>query len=315
VAWLFFAAPLLATLALAAPLAAQAPAAESKEQVADELFRRAKSQRALGRYADAASLLEASNRLSPGAGAYLLLGDSYERLGRLRSARDAFRQALQLAGARGDVDKEYQAKTREAALAPRLPHIEVRVAQPVPPGLLVTLNGIELSLGELNVPTALDAGRYRVAAQAPGYRPFSSDLQLSNDGSQPFGVHVVAIQLSPGEASQSLPGASRKALAAWVGGAGGALVLGAAISLFVALDKNSDSGAACGRAIAAPRDNENVCTEDGANLRREARTFAHFATAGTLLGIAGIGAGIGLYVTAGSDAAHETAEVRWSGNF
>lgn len=314
-AWLFFAAPLLATLALVSPLAAQAPAAESNEQIADKLFRRGKDQLLLRRYADAASLLEASNRLSPWAGAYMLLGDAYEQLGRLRSARDAFRQAAQLAGARGDVDLERNANTRDASLEPRLPRIEVRVAQPVPPGLLVTINGIELPLGGLNVPTAFDAGRYRVEARAPGYLPFGSDLQLSNDGSPPFGVHVVAVQLSPGEASQALAGASRKALAGWVGGAGGALVLGAAISLLVALDKDGDSGAACGSSVGAPSDDENVCTAHGANLRREARTFAHLATAGTVLGVAGIGVGIGLYVTASGGAAPETAGVRWSGSF
>jgi Flp pilus assembly protein TadD len=122
------AAPLLATLALVYPLAAQAPASENEEQIADELFHRGKDQWALGRYAEAAPLLEASNRISPWAGACMLLGDSYEHLGRLRSARDAFRQAAQLASARGDVELEHNAHTRDAALAPRLPRIEVRVA-------------------------------------------------------------------------------------------------------------------------------------------------------------------------------------------
>jgi len=243
----------------------------------------------------------------------MLLGDSYEHLGRLRSAREAFRQAAQLAGARGDVDLEHSAKTRDAALEPRLPRIEVRVAQPGPPGLLVTVNGIELPRGELNMPTAFDAGRYRVEARAPGYRPFSSDVQLSNDSSQAFGVHVVAIQLSPGE--EALPGANRKALAGWVVGAGGALVLGAAISMLVALDKDGDSRAECGLAGGAPVDDENICTAKGASLRSEARTFAHLATAGTVLGVAGIGVGIGLYMTAGDNAAPESAGVRWSGSF
>jgi hypothetical protein len=311
-------------LSFTAPLAAQAPSADaSKSQIARDLFERGKAKWTLGQYEEAASLLAASNQQVPRAGTCMLLADAYERLGRLRTARDTFQLAAKLASASGDTQLEYRANTREAALLPRLPRIEVRVPQPLPRGLLVTLNGVELPPDELNVPTALDAGSYHLEARAPGYRPLTLDLRLSNDGPHPLGVRVVAITLERGNDDGSADtsdtfddaASSRRALARWVGGAGAVFTLGGVISLIVALDKNGDSQAECGLAGGAAVDDENACTPRGASLRGDARTFAHLATAGTLLGLAGLGAGVTLYLTAGADPGAESAGVRWSGTF
>jgi hypothetical protein len=333
--------PLVAALvALASPLVAQAPAGDAKaggtqaggteSQIARDLFERGKAKWTLGHYDEAASLLAASNQQMPRAGTCMLLGDAYERLGRLRTARDTFQLASKLARESGDSQLEYRANTREAALAPRLPRIEVRVPQPPPRGLLVTLNGIELPPGELNVPTALDAGNYHLEARAPGYRPFARDIQLSNDGPQPLGARVISVLLSRGaedgadeegadpsfeDTSFEDPATQRRTLAYWVGGAGAALTLGGIISLLVALDKNGASQSECGLEGGARTDDENACTSRGAELRSDARTFAHLATAGTLLGLGGLGAGITLYVTAGDDESVDAAGVSWSGTF
>lgn len=323
--------PLVAALlGLAPPLAAQAPAGDApasntpagdtRSQIARDLFERGKAKWTLGHYDEAASLLAASNQQVPRAGTCMLLGDAYERLGRLRTARDTFQLASKLAQGSGDSQLEYRANTREAALAPRLPRIEVRVAQPLPRGLLVTLNGVELPPDELNVPTALDAGNYHLEARAPGYRPFTRDLQLSNAGPQPLGARVISVQLSRGgedDADEPFEDAftRRQTLAYWVGGAGAALALGGIVSLLVALDKNGASQGECGIEGGARTDDENACTSRGAELRSDARTFAHLATAGTLLGLGGLGAGITLYVTAGDDSSADAAGVRWSGAF
>jgi tetratricopeptide (TPR) repeat protein len=323
--------PLVAALlALAQPLAAQAPAGDTKagdtkaggtaSQIARDLFERGKAKWTLGHYDEAASLLAASNQQMPRAGTCMLLADAYERLGRLRTARDTFQLASKLARDSGDSQLEYRANTREAALAPRLPRIEVRVPQPLPRGLLVTLNGVELPPDELNAPTALDAGNYHLEARAPGYRPFARDIQLSNDGPQPLGARVISVQLSRGgedDPAQPFEDASnpRETLAYWVGGAGAALTLGGVISLLVALDKNGASQSECGLEGGARTDDENACTPRGAKLRSDARTFAHLATAGTLLGLGGLGAGITLYLTAGGDSSADAAGVRWVGTF
>lgn len=309
-----------ALLALAPPLGAQAPAGDAKPQIARDLFERGKAKWALGQYAEAASLLAASNQQAPRAGTSMLLADAYERLGRLRTARDTFQLASELARGSGDSQLEYRANTREAALAPRLPRIEVRIPQPRPRGLLVTLNGVELPPDELDVPTALDAGNYHLEARAPGYRPFARDIQLSNDGPQPLGARVIAVQLArgdEGEEAQPFEDASsqRRTLAYWVGGAGAALTLGGIVSLLVALDKNGASQSECGLEGGASSDDENACTPRGAELRSDARTFAHLATAGTLLGLGGLGAGITLYVTAGDGSHADAAGVRWQGAF
>ncbi|HTV18878.1 MAG TPA: hypothetical protein VMG12_09410 [Polyangiaceae bacterium] len=308
----------MAALSFTTSLAAQQPAGDDgKAQIARDLFERGKEKWRLGQYAEAASLLAASNQQMPRAGTCMLLADAYERLGRLRTARDTFQLASKLARDGGDSQLEYRANTREAALLPRLPRIEVRVPEPLPRGLLVTLNGMELPPAELNAPTVLDAGNYHLEARAPGYRPFARDVQLSNEGAQPLGTRVISIALVRGDddASSDDATSSRRALAWWVGAAGGALAVGGLVSLLVALDENGDSKSQCGLDGGAASDDENACTRRGADLRSEARTWANVATVGTVLGLAGIGAGITLYVTAADDAGAQAAGVRWSGAF
>lgn len=235
----------------------------------------------------------------------MLLADAYERLGRLRSARDTFRLASQLAREAGDTQLDYRASTREAALLPRVPRVEVRIVAPIPRGLLVTLNGHELPVDELNTPTALDAGGYHLEARAPGHDSFSLQFTLTNDPQQ-LGVRVIAVHLTrrgqgdsqSDESPTSGEGDGRRELAWWVGGAGAGLVVASAASMLVALGENGASKDECGRNGPAFVDNDDVCSRRGVELRDQARTFANLATLGGALGLVGVGAGLTLYFTA-----------------
>jgi hypothetical protein len=305
------------------PAAAQSDEANGKSQVARDLFERGKAQWADGKYEEAVSLLTASNQQLPKAGTAMLLADAYERLGRLRTARDAFRLASKLAHDSGNAQLEHRANTREAALAPRLPLLELRIVPPPPSGLLVTLNGIEVPVEQLNAATPLDAGTYTLEARAPGYRPFSLQVQLTNDNPHPLGARVIPIQLyrgGPSDASAdgSEPadaGASSRQLAWWVGGTGAALALAGAVSMIVSLNANNASKDHCGTEANPLVTNEDLCDSRGADLRGQAKTFADLATAGAILGVAGIGVGLTIYFTAGNEREPEAAWVGWSAAF
>jgi tetratricopeptide (TPR) repeat protein len=275
-----------------------APVAPGATQIARDLFERGKAKWAAGQYDEAAALLAASNQQVPKAGTSMLLADAYEHLGRLRTARDTFRLASELARQSGETQLEYRANTREAALLPRVPQVQIRVPAPVPPGLLVTLNGREVPASELNVATALDAGSYLLEAHAADHEPFSVRLELANDAPQ-AGVRVVSVNLVPRtERAAASSSSGRETLAWWLGGSGAVLTAASIVTLIVALDKNAASSEQCGTEGGADTADENACTERGVELRDQARTLANIATLGGILGLAGIGAGLTLHFTA-----------------
>lgn len=302
-----------------APAAAQGDDTSARDQIARDLFARGKERWAAGHYEEAASLLAASHHQAARAGTLLLLADAYERLGRLHSAREAFQRAAALARSSGDQRLEYRASTREAALVPRLPQLEIRVPHPLPRGLVVTLNGAEVPGPQLNTPVEMDAGNYQIDARALGYRAFSAQLTLSNGGPSPRAPQVVLVLLAPdGEEpapEPEDPASSRRELAWWVGGAGGALVLASVVSMLVAVDKHQSSEGACGLAGGAARDDRNACSPRGVELRENARLLANLATAGGVLGLGGVGAGVALHVSAGAADEPASAAVSWSAAF
>jgi hypothetical protein len=304
---------------------AQAPAARDTSAVARDLFDRGKAKWAEGEFGEAAVLLAASNQQLPRAGTAMLLADAYERSGRLRAALETFRQASQLARDSGNPELEHRANTREAALLPRLAQLEIRIGQPAPRGLLVTLNGVELPAAQLDTVLYLDPGNYVIEARARDQDPIRLQVALANDGLHPLGARVVPINFagatSSDEAERSRPAPGdmtrkeRDELALWIGGAGSALVLASVVSLVFALGKNGASKDHCGLEGGTLVNDDNLCTPRGADLRGQARTFAHLATAGGIIGLGGLGAGLALHFTGPRESEPEAAWVSWSSSF
>ena len=239
------------------------------------------------------------------AGTALLLADCYEQLGKLRSALDEFRRAEQLALANDAAesgerprDLAERARLRAAALEPRVPHIELQVAQP-PPGLSVSLNGVAVPTEQLDTPLPLDAGAYRIEATAPGFQPFAADVQVANELVQTG--QVVPVVLEP------LPrGLDRRELAYWIGGAGAAVGL-VGLALYIAADVKKPSGC-----HAEP----GYCpTEKDRNDWNSARTLAQIATVSAAISVPLMVAGTVLYVGADPRPESVGATLSWSGEF
>jgi hypothetical protein len=297
----------------------EAPTA-SEVQIARDLFERGKLKWTQGDFAEAASLFVASQEQVPKAGTVILLADCYEQLGKLRSARDEFQRAAELATGAGDSDLAHRARTREAALLPRIPRLEVRVPSPSPPGLLVTLNGVEVPSDQLNAQVPMDAGQYRLDAHASGYEPFSTSFALTNDPAQPAGVYVAAVTLTPHspERATSVPtpasrpvkdesGLDQRELAWWIGGAGVAVAVAGGVLMAVTKSKydsaNCDGAGTCASAADARKRNDAVST-------------AGWATASAIVSALAIGTAVTLYVTAEDESVHPTgAVVKWGTTF
>jgi hypothetical protein len=193
------------------------------------------------------------------------------------------------------------------------------VPRPVPRGLVVTLNGAEVPAAQLNARVEMDAGNYQIDARALGYRPFSVQLSLSNDGPSPRAAQVIVVLLAPdGEETAPEPDeptAARQKLAWWVGGTGGAVLLASVMTMIVAVNEHQSSEEACGLAGGAVWDDPNACSQSGVDQRNQARLLANLATVGGVLGLAGIGTGVALHLSAGSADEPTSARVSWSATF
>lgn len=138
--------------ALAAPLAvlfasnvalAQTSAAQPAGGVAraEALFTEAKSLRDSGKYPDACAKFAESERLAPGVGVSLYLGDCYDHIGKTASAWSAFRAAERRAREKND-DRARVAAERAKALEPKVSRIVLAVAPSLHrAGVAVTIDG------------------------------------------------------------------------------------------------------------------------------------------------------------------------------
>jgi hypothetical protein len=138
---------------------------------ADSLFNSAKQLRDAGQYAEACPKFAESERLAPGVGVGLYLGDCYEKTGRPASAWREFRGAEKLARERGDKRADVAA-ARAQALEPKVNRLTIAVPPTVPQeGLQVLRDGVPVPADEWNQPIPVDPGDHVVGVSTPGQEP------------------------------------------------------------------------------------------------------------------------------------------------
>jgi hypothetical protein len=279
-----------------------APAArgpDERKEIASGLFERGKAKWEAGEIEAAAELLSASQQQLPRPPTLILLGDCYEQLGRLESAREAFHRAVELAGVSGDERYARAARTREGAVTPRVPRLQIRVPTPAPQSLSVTLNGVELPTSALNAPLPLDAGAYQLEAHAPGYLASLTSVRVSNGSAGSQDVHIVDVQLTPEPmpppALLPVPAPTPPPDSATDLHHAGSAALVASGALMIASGAvYSASKATCKR---ESQGNPNACGPHGMNQRDTALTLADVATGFGVVGGIALASGALLYFT------------------
>ena len=304
-----------------------ASAQDAKSDAAEALFEQARDLVGSGKLAEACDKVAASNALEPGVGTLLYLGDCYERTGRFASAITTFRQAGALAREREDNERAHVAEVRSAALQPRTPKLELRVAKKAElPGLQITLNGTPIAQKSWNVPQFEDAGVYEVRVAAPGFEPFSSKIELRNGDSAVAVLPIPRlVELGRGPV-QSEQGASaspaampedepswldQETLGLMLGGAGILLAGTTGVLAAFASSSNQDSYEFCNP------DAQNQCNPEGVSLRKAAQDMATIATITGIAAAATLAGGVVLYVTAPGleSGAPEAAMLNVKGSF
>lgn len=143
--------------------------------VAEAAFREGKRLMDLGKYAEACPKLEESQRLDPGTGTLLNLGDCYEKLGRTASAWNAFVSAAAASERAGQTGRAGEARRRAQKLEPNLSKVTIQVPPNAPIGHQIRIDGnIATSLAGTAIP--VDPGPHTISASAPRHRDWSTTI-------------------------------------------------------------------------------------------------------------------------------------------
>lgn len=267
---------------------------------AEELFESARRDLRAGKTADACPKLEESQRLDPGVGTLLHLGECYERLGRTASAWTSFREASALAKRSGDAEREKLANDRAERLSPTLARLVVVVPTEADvEGLAISLDGAPHARVTWPVAVPVDPGPHRLEATAPQHHAVRWSIEavagqtvraalapLPQAGPPPgvgAGTPLPVASSAPSQAPASPPPTSSHRT--WV-------VVGTAVTA-ATLVTGATFGLVAQRAWSRSRDecdDDNACSAAGLADIDRAKSSATVATAlvgaGALLGSA-----------------------------
>ncbi len=164
---------------LAIPGIALAPGdARAQSAEAEVLFREGRKLLKAGKLEAGCDKIEASERLESSLGTLLNLGDCREKLGRHASSWAAFRKAEAVAKRSGnEAKRQAEAGRRAAALEPKLSNMVIQVAERVD-GLVVRREDDVVDPAVWNTAVPLDPDTYTIVAEAPGYKPWRTEVAI-----------------------------------------------------------------------------------------------------------------------------------------
>jgi len=280
--------------------------AEPRDPVAAEaLFDEARQLMKDGSFARACGLFEASQKLDPGVGTLLNLGDCLEKVGRTASAWARFREAASAALSAGQSEREQIARARAAALDGALSRLVVRV--PEDGGeLQVARDGVTMDRATWGSAVPLDPGEHELVATLAGKKTWrrtvtipqaatvvTVDVPRLEDAAPaesppptPAFVATSPIPPPPDEPKRGL--GTQRGIALGVGGVGAAAMLVAGAFALSARSVYSDARSHCSSA---------GCDPDGVRLGHDAGARADAATASLLVGGVALAAAAVLWLT------------------
>jgi hypothetical protein len=167
--------------ALALALAPRIAAADSNA-AAESLFREGKRLLKDHQVAAACEKFEASEKLEESVGTLLNLADCREKAGQLATAWADFLKAASVARTSRDASRETEARSRAAALEPRLSYLTISVSDANRvEGLAIKRDDATVDPAMWNQGVPVDAGTYQITGQAPGHEPWSTQVQIRGE--------------------------------------------------------------------------------------------------------------------------------------
>lgn len=297
--WLTSMLPAAAIGFVACPAAAQVSAAD--KAVAEALFDDAKRLFLKKEFAEACPRFERSQRLDPGIGTLLFLGDCYENLGRSASAWATFREAAGAAKVAGQADREQIARGRASILEPKLFRLMLKVSAADTPGLTVKRNQVDVPKEAWSLPIPVDPGASTIEVTAPGRKPWSTRIGIPQGAGEQT---VIVPALGEGAAATAPPppppsppapvgtnpgrGQQIAGLAIGAAGLGGVIV--GMITGVQALNSNGKARELC--------QGVHCINQQGVDLLLQSRRSADISTGTFIGGGAALALGVTLFFTA-----------------
>lgn len=271
------------------------PARAQQNPQAEQLFRRGQALVKEGKFAEGCETLEASQRLESNVTTLLNLAACREKNGQLATAWALFlRAAAEARKTPSDHVLVQVAIDRSATIEPRLPYLTVSVPDTSRvEGLVISVDGRDLDPAEYNQGIPVDPGSHDVVGRAPGHEPWRTTAAIAAAERKSVEVprfkEVAKLAPAPprpdradaardaGATPRGMPGLRKAAI-----GAGAVGVVGLAAMTAFGLQARSTWNQ-------AQADNDD-------ELRRDAESRAGLATIGGVVGVAGVAAGVTLWL-------------------
>jgi hypothetical protein len=262
----------LLTLSNAA-LAQSPPVSAGSSAAAETLFQEARTLVEKKEYAEACPKFAESQRLDPGIGTLMNLGDCYEKSGKIASAWATYREAVAEANRTGQKQRERDALVLAARVEPKLSRLLVRVPAPTSgyPGVQIKRDGQVVDRAQWGILIPTDPGGHTVSAEAPGHAPWSTKIELAEASNKELEVpplEALPEAPSPEEVDR---GATQRLVGFVVGGVGiASLVTGGVFGLVAMNLRSSARDLGC---------DDNACSNASAKDKNDsALTAANIST-------------------------------------
>lgn len=301
---------------LATTWAMPALAADSAEvrAAAQVLFDQGKTLTKAGKFAEACSKFEESQRLDPRIGTQFNLADCFEHIGRTASAWTNFVDVASSTKAAGQADREQVARDRAAALERKLSRITLRVEGAATVSLRVIRDGTDIGQPLWGTPLPIDPGEHHIEATAPGKIAWKSTFLVGANASTstitvpaladdpeafkaPVGAHTEPLTAPLAPASDRPEGSSGTGQRIAGGVLGAVGVAGIVVGSVFGASASSSLDASKAHCRTA-----DLCTAEGLTLVSQARSSATVSTIGFLAGGAALAGGLIVFFTAPSNA-------------
>lgn len=268
-------------------------------------------------YAAACPRFADSERLDPSPSTLLNLANCWEKLGRSATAWATYKEAESAANALKREDYMATAQRHADALAPKLSRLTINVPQPIA-GVQVKRDGTLIGAAEWGVSIPVDMGTHTVDARAPGYKGWTTNVDVSRDGAQ-LAIAVPPLDALPADlpaaqgpslatSATALPaagpapavveeprssGSTQRTVGLIVAGAGIVGFATSGILAWIANGKKQDSLKNC-----EPDPNRNRCNPTGVSQRDDAVFAGDSATVALGIGATALVAGGVVWLTA-----------------
>jgi hypothetical protein len=267
-----------AAVAIAATLLAVATARADAPNGADEAFDRATKLREEGKLVESCKLFRDAFRLNPHAiGALLNVARCDEEAGKIRTAYHEFTEARDLAIELQMQPQRDAAAQHIEALMPRLPHLRLRLAAPLPKSARIVVDDVGIGVDDAD-DVLVDPGSVHVVVSAPGYVAYETHVDIQE--------REVKVQLIPKLAPPVVVRNSRRFIGkvlTFVGG--GAFVASIGLATGAKLDQDSQRNSTVDGVPACTKTGTLICNPDVSNRINNDHTIGSLATG---IGIGGL---------------------------